>query len=98
MERQRNQKPSEEHEEVEEIQHGPFPVEQLQVSPRIRVFKPLFVDRSITKFLTNLEFEIKLLLFHFVCNRGIKLFAFEFIYIALSESRWVLGCGIIISE
>uniref|UniRef100_A0A9I9DAH0 DNA repair protein RAD51 homolog n=1 Tax=Cucumis melo TaxID=3656 RepID=A0A9I9DAH0_CUCME len=32
MERQRNQKPSEEQEEADEIQHGPFPVEQLQAS------------------------------------------------------------------
>jgi hypothetical protein len=34
MEQQRNQKMAQEqHDEGEEIQHGPFPVEQLQVLP-----------------------------------------------------------------
>ncbi|PON36865.1 hypothetical protein TorRG33x02_348440 [Trema orientale] len=30
MEQQRNQKPVQEHQELEEVQQGPFPVEQLQ--------------------------------------------------------------------
>lgn len=55
MEQQKNQKTvQEQHDEVEEIQHGPFPVEQLQVLPTshflllliLRIFMSVFRHQS----------------------------------------------------